>query len=236
VVPALLKKSARDPFGACAVIYALLLDTSDSAVKEAQRKLLFAKDSYAVYLKLQRIAEEVEKTRPELRLPLVDLAMPALAMLSPRQYRTFRENAEKLILADGKVHPFELALKLVLFHHLDRRFGVEAPSGKASGDRNPERCATDLVQIIHRVGSGQSGTIDAARAEEALGVLKSAPLKFKERVIHDLAEAVLLDRQVLPEELEIIRAFADTLDCPLPLLQVPQVAAGPLALRIPGME
>lgn len=217
-VPPLLKKGARDPFGACAVVYALLIDRSDPAVKEAQRKILLGEGSYAVYLKLQRIAEEVEKVKPEHRLPLVDLAMPALAMLSPRQYQTFRDNAEKLIQADGKVHPFELALKLVLFHHLDRRFGLKPPAPKADGNKDPAHCAEDLIEMVRRIGRGENGAVDAPRIEEALGVLAAVPFAAKEKVIHGLAEAVLLDRKVTSEELEIIRAFADTLDCPIPPL------------------
>src|SRR5262249_56590281 len=56
------------------------------------------------------------------RLPLLDLAMPALRQMSPRQHRAFRAQVEMLMIADQRLSLFEYTLRCVLHRHLDAQF------------------------------------------------------------------------------------------------------------------
>jgi hypothetical protein len=48
------------------------------------------------------------------RLPLLDIALPALRGLTPVQYQLFRQNVNRLVQADDAVDPFERALHRIL--------------------------------------------------------------------------------------------------------------------------
>ena len=62
------------------------------------------------------------------RLPLVDMVIPALRELSPPQYAVFKANVAELIRADRKTDLFEWTLQRVLLHHLSPGFErVRAP-------------------------------------------------------------------------------------------------------------
>ena len=250
-IPELLKENARDPVGARAVIFALLLDCNDPAVKETQLQQISHHDNFLVYLRLKQIADEVEKTNVSLRLPLIDLSLAALASLSLKQYETFRQTTEQVIMADGKIHYFELALKLVLFHHLDSRFGiVKAEEKKAADDKTLEAAGIDILSLMAHVGhkdQARAGAafraalpmwktgleraiadleaLDAVRIEQALNFLKPVSFKRKEQLLTACLEVVCYDRQVLTEEIEMIRAVADTLDSPLPPVAAGKVVA-----------
>ena len=60
----------------------------------------------------------------EARLPVLDLAMPALRSLSREQYVIFRERVICLVMADQRLSTFEYVLSCVLSRHLDIEFGL----------------------------------------------------------------------------------------------------------------
>ncbi len=59
-----------------------------------------------------------------------------------------------------------------------------------------------------------------AALEKSLRRLRGLALMSKMKLISALATAVLYDQQVRVEELELLRAICEILDCPLPPLQV----------------
>ena len=56
------------------------------------------------------------------RLPIIDIAIPALKQLSLDQYQSFRKNMVKLIEMDSRVDLLEWSLQKILFNHLDSQF------------------------------------------------------------------------------------------------------------------
>ena len=80
-----------------------------------------------LYQQTQQLAAAAQSLSAAARLPLVDLAIPALKKSSPQQYAQFRQVVEALVDADGKVDLFEYCLRMVLFSYLDVHFGLKKP-------------------------------------------------------------------------------------------------------------
>ena len=71
---------------------------------------------------VERLAAHLDSISPQARLPLMDLALPALRQLSEAQYRVLRDVVHRLCLADGRRNLFEFALEQALLRHLESRF------------------------------------------------------------------------------------------------------------------
>ena len=177
------------------------------------------------------------------RLPLVDLALPALRGMSRAQFRRFRQNLVKLVSIDSDIQVFEWALHRILIHHLDAAFvqpSVRTRNAKSlqqltgpcrtvlsflahSGAATPEAAHSALEKALDSVGrvgidrqslSGEPATLDAlGQALEELARLK--PLA-KLRFLQACVACVVADGEVVVEEMELLRAFADILECPIP--------------------
>ena len=93
--------------------------------------------------------------------------MPALRELSPRQYRSFRDRIDPLILADQRVTLFEFALQRMLLRHLDQHFEQAPPPAMRYRSLAPllDLCAVLLSALAH---AGKANEADVARAKEIL--------------------------------------------------------------------
>src|SRR5271155_2256764 len=121
-MPDVLKLAAQEPFSARALVYALLLDPR-ADLRDLQQSRLKAgagPQDFAETLRLVAPAQALPDTH---RLPLLDLAMPALRQMSSRQHRAFRAQVEMLLIADPqRLSLFEYTLRCVLHRHLDAQF------------------------------------------------------------------------------------------------------------------
>ena len=116
-LPATIREAAREPYGARAVMYGLLLDKG-AGLREQQLALLqdrADKDVYALTLSLMPLMDALEV---RFRLPIIDIATPALKQLSHSQYPPFLKNLAALIDMDAKVDLFEWSLQKILSRHL----------------------------------------------------------------------------------------------------------------------
>lgn len=176
------------------------------------------------------------------RLPLLDVALGALASLSEEQYRQFRSAVEDAITADGRTTLFETCVQRLLVVHLDRRFGMAAPpavqyyaltrlgeevsvllsavvyvSGRERSDG-----AADVGRMALELGARASRLLEAreitsARLHGALAALATAAARLRVKVVHACAEIIGVDGRVTPGEAELLRAIADSLDVPIAL-------------------
>ena len=87
-LPVQVREAARNPFGARAVIYCLLLD-KDPDVRRRQLELLQTSADQPVFQATEKIVPLMPALSQEARLPLMDLAMPSLRSLSLAQFRKF---------------------------------------------------------------------------------------------------------------------------------------------------
>lgn len=232
-----LRDAAHEPFGASAVIYALLLD-KDLNIRQRQLTELGTTVEPAIRRMAITLADMTDALPRESRLPLVDICLGPLKDLSPWQYQRFREAVHGLIVADNKLSFFEWTLQKIVLHVLDPVFSL----GRRRGRRpTPQDVSTVLSAMAH-AGGGDAQAVQAAfergakaaelsdlklapwdhtiftRLDEAIDALNRLSGSSKSRLLRGLAEAAAADGSVTPREHELLRAVATTLDCPMPIV------------------
>ncbi|MBT3181208.1 MAG: M48 family metallopeptidase [Deltaproteobacteria bacterium] len=241
-----LRKNAHEPFGARAVIYALLINRERN-VETSQLKLLEKDADSAVYQEMVKILPKVRQAGPKYRLPLVDISLPALKNLSDKQYAVFRKNVKSLVDADSRMDLFEFMLEKILFRGLDpcfmkvrpteiryrQIFNLRTPCRHllsvvahfGNRDRQSAISAFDLGKSKFGLGANpfemlpeDMCTLDALG--KSLGKLSQSSPKLKKNILDAVITCITADREICIEESELIRAIADTLDCPVPPLTI----------------
>lgn len=242
LIPDDLKMQTRDPAGAEAVVFALLLERERESIRKVQREYLFLHVDMRATGRLHQILKETDKLDARFRLPLLDMSIPALSLLSDVQYRNFRTNLEHLILADQTVRPHELALELLVIRHLNALFpgavseknqGVKLPASEAlavilslcARAAGQSQIETDRAFREGAMALGISQTIPFIPAGEerprlfaALRALEGGSYAARQELLEACAAAAQCDGKIRVEEMEMIRAVSDALDCPLPPL------------------
>ncbi len=117
-IPPGLHAAARDPFGAGALVCALLL-ASGPATRQQQLEALDRVASEATRDEIVRIWPETQGVPPQARIPLVDLALPALRRLSPQQFEQFRAATATLVASNTETDLFVYMLRKIVVRHLE---------------------------------------------------------------------------------------------------------------------
>src|SRR5262245_57848754 len=245
-MPDVLRVAAQEPFSAHALVYALLLDPR-ADLRELQLTRLKAGAEPQDFAETLRLVAPVQALPDTHRLPLLDLAMPALRQMSPRQYRAFRAQVEGLMIADQRLSLFEYTLRCVLHRHLDAQFLPQRQTRPVHG--SPQKLAHPVATVLALLAwEGQPEPDQAARAfdtgmrgyiggdhthslppreecslaefDAALQTLNQSVPDIKRRIVVACAACILANQQVTVREAELLRAICDTLDCPLPPLVV----------------
>jgi Zn-dependent protease with chaperone function len=241
-LPAEVVASAHEAYGARAVIYALLIDR-DADARRIQLDRLASHADPAVHAETRKLLPLVERVGTGARLPLVDLAIPALRELSPAQYAAFKANVEELIAADRKIDVFEWTLQRILLHHLAPEFEKARPARVKyrSLERVAPHCQVVLSTLAHAGSRSEASASHAfergvselrvpeldllpvnhcglAQLDAAFSVLEELAPQPKGQFLHACAVTVAADREVTVVEAELLRATADSLGCPMPPL------------------
>lgn len=116
-IPSEVVQAARDPKAASALVYALLLDRKDPTSFQSQLSILRQAVPQQCAL-VSLLHEAVEKMAVSMRLPVLDLAMPALKLLDADQRQQLLGISARLIAADQKVSQAEFVLQTVLQRRL----------------------------------------------------------------------------------------------------------------------
>ena len=237
---------AHEPFGARALIYALLINKqAEPRRKQVQRLRQFA--DRGVRKEFESILPLVERLDPAVRLPLIDLTIPALRTLSPGQYGSFAANVQVLVEADDQIGLFEWTLHRILRKHLASQFDPpkRRPTRYTSLKPLAPACAGLLSTLAH-FGSTAAAQAEAAFQQATAGLdlpgLTLQPLAecgleavsdaldqlrglsprvapgATRRVLEACAACIAADGEVTVTEAELFRAICDSLDCPMPPL------------------
>src|SRR3989441_887788 len=163
-LPEAVRQAAREPNGATALIYVLLLSPLAS-VREAQVRLLKSRLSSEVSLKINTVLSAVRQLNELVKIPLVDLTFPALRRLSLPEYAALMANIAELVAADQQVDLFEFALQKMLRRHLEPNFKpVPQPEIRyLSVNGVAAACSTLLSSLAH---AGQDLAKEAQSAFE----------------------------------------------------------------------
>jgi Zn-dependent protease with chaperone function len=239
-LPGAITEVVHESYGARALIYALLVDRDPNS-RRAQLECLAEHADRGVDALTLRLLPDVEQLDPRTRLPLIDMALPALRELSGGQYQAFRRNVEELVQADARIDLFEWTLQRVLLAHLAPHFEpARAPGIKyRSMRRLTPHCSMLLSTLaLARAGADPDGAYrraahalglpdlvrlpaercGLAQLGEALNELAQATPLLKRQVLRACAEYIAADGRVATAEAELLRATADTLGCPMPPL------------------
>ena len=239
-LPIAIKEAAHEPYGARAVIYSLALDKGQ-AIRAKQLEQLHEHADPDVYALTITLMPEMSGLDIKYRLPLIDITIPALKQLSISQYEVFRLNLIALIEMDSKVDLLEWSLQKILFNHLDGQF-FKLPHTQARYSR-PAQVKKEIELILSVMAhAGQQNQSDAEKAfdsaaqalelselalrakseirlsgvDAALEKLAGLKPLLKARLLKACVVSIVHDQRVSPVEVELLRAFSDVLDCPMP--------------------
>lgn len=240
-IPDFLLVKAHSADGARALLLAMLFEAGGSGHK-ASWAILNSYPQLSAVRECQRLLSDLPA---QLRLPLIDISLPAVSMLDSRARLEHLKLMRSLLKAGDAVSfsqyvVFAIAraqlvdesssLKKVRYHRLQTVMAdVALVCGLMAriGHADPALATRAYAEAMAKVGARstrlpESGTATVAALEKSLGRLSALALMPKMKVIRALASAVLHDEQVQTEELELLRAICEILECPMPPLAVAQ--------------
>ncbi|MCA9134837.1 MAG: hypothetical protein KDA45_16830, partial [Planctomycetales bacterium] len=247
-LPPLILANARESYGARAVVYALLVQRQPE-IRQRQMETLRGQTTADIVQLVLKLQDAIDGLDVRSRLPLIDLALPALRAMSAEQYREFRQCFVKLAQADQQIDLFEWMLSQVLLRHLRPQFErVRTPRihyyglqqlGRECGELLSMVAAAgnspEVAQASFRRGAGQlpelklhqhsrtPKSLDDLR--QILGKLARVAPKHRARIVDACAETICHDQHVTWQEAELLRGISDLLDCPMPPLLVTKPVA-----------
>ncbi|MDX8403281.1 MAG: M48 family metallopeptidase, partial [Mariprofundaceae bacterium] len=241
-MPARIREFSHDPYTARAAVYALLLNR-DREKKKVQLQVLEKTADPNVFRETLEIQSELEKLALELRLPLAEMVMPALKEMSLPQYKAFKKSVSVVIKADHEISLFDFILYRMLIRRLDGEFGSSVPLPvKYHRMKRVLPYAAVLMALLARTGHGENAPsvfsesmallaegehliLDKKSArlshfDKALTELNMASPSLKESILKAALHCVVCNGVISVKEGELLRAVADGLDCPMPLLVI----------------
>jgi Zn-dependent protease with chaperone function len=239
-LPDSIRAAAHEPLDATALIYAMLL-SSDDARRAQQLAGLEQRTGAAVRQKTEALFPDVSKAAAHARLPIINVALGALKQLPDGQYETFAKTTDWLVNSDDKVELFEFVLQKIVFHHLDsakpviQYYAVKplAPDCSVILSALANVSSEDAAEVKKAFDAGapylrapDDSDLELLPLEQcgvnqidaALNRLALAAPQIKKNVIEACVYVVGADGVVYESEAELLRAVADTLDCPMPPL------------------
>jgi hypothetical protein len=244
-----LRSAASNSLGASTIIYALLL-SDDEEVRRKQLDELARATSAGIAQESVRIWPEISSIAVHAKLPLVDLALPALRELSPAQYEQFDRATKQLIESDNQIDLFEYVLQKIVLRHLAPYYSDARPPLIQYYALKPlaADCAV-LLSALARLGPDDPAQVQSAFERGAQHLSHAAEVELflvppnqcelsdvnasltrlaesvsqiKKNVLEACALTVAADGVITELEAEMLRAIADTLDCPMPPFIPPQ--------------
>jgi len=189
---------------------------------------------------LAKLLSPLSTLGSEVRLPALELAMPALRRLDPDEREKLLSACELLIKADQRLNLFELTMISFLRKHLAADAGRVVPV-RYRNYRAVQTQLRVLFSLLARLGAdssqqqalleqtmagfhnGSQATrlmtqVSLRQLREALWHLNQLSPLLKPGIIDACCHCVLADGEIRPREYQLIRLIADQLDCPMPPL------------------
>lgn len=253
----MMKQTVNTPAGAASVIYALLLG-SDCRERENQLSALYRSVvTNGDIERIQRLCDVTTVLKEDQKLPLVELAVPQLRLLTEKERHNFLDMINALIIADKKTSLFEFFIYWMINQYLIR--DKEDLFAKTTFFHIHQVQYDILIILKALANSGNIGNENAAQAAFQAGVtqipelaaknhefvysesmnfdligsslqqLSYASFQIKQSVVDACAYCAFADKTITIAEFEMLRVLSLTLHCPLP----PFVTDKPLN-RIPS--
>ena len=242
-IPASLRTAARSPHDAPIVVYGLLLDDDPDLRKRQLASIASGEGGEALHT-LEQLEPALRQLKPEHKLPVLQLTLPALKALPPSALDSFAGVLDDLVQADGKVTTFEFALQRLVLRTLavsrspsavaTQIYSFQAVAGEisvvlsslahASSENTDEASrafaegASQLKLVQDRLQFLPVAGCGLAQLDASLDKLAGASGPIKQRLLMAAAHVVSADGVILTAESELLRAIAASLDVPVPPL------------------
>ena len=230
--------AAREPYSARALVYLLMLNQSNEA-RTQQLSHLKASSDLGVYDALEELISHEHLLNPEMKLPLLEIALPTLRQLSYGQYKMFMANLDVLIRADGRVGLSEWAVLKMISKHLGEVFEAKhtrvrhetlesvrshcevllsllAYCDKQSGVSPDVAFVAGKSELGPEVQLKDKKDLNFKKMNAALDALAELHPLRKPKLIKACIKTISADQVVSVIESELLRTIADTLECPMP--------------------
>jgi len=242
-LPSGFRAKLAEPEGASAVVVALVLATQES-VRAGQLAAAKAAGVEALAESARAVAPVVQALGAAFRLPIVDLALPALESADAEHRRKLLVALETLIHADRRVSLHEFIVLTLVRAQLAPPARGAPVRFRSIGEVQAE-AALVLSLIVHagrradaqaawnlgaafRAGAREMGlqaaapvareSLNAGAVGTALETLRSLAPLAKAVLVKGLFAAVTFDGAIRAQEAELMRMIGAVLDCPLPPL------------------
>lgn len=239
-LPPMVAQSARSAEWAPEVLFYALLD-ADSSIREKQLLVIaqnMGSDSEQQVSALLQASGEVS---PVQRLPLVEIAFPALKRRPKETIEKVLQTVQVMIEVDGRIEVFEYLLSRLVSQYLWESANPHraAPVGNRSIGGGLQ-AVTETLSIVARHGHESDAGAEAAfeagmrsldieaempvmqgwttTLDRSLRQLDSLKPNEKERFVRALSAVVTHDGTLAVEELELMRVICDLIHVPLPML------------------
>ncbi len=231
-----LRQAAHEMCGACALAYCLVLAEEGCEITDlGDHQALLVATAFE-RLEVAKLYPLVKPLARHLRMPLIEMLLPALKTLTKAQYQHFEATLSALISADGKFRLFEWSLYQLITQSM-----VMHRSEGSLTLKQCTRAASYLLGFMAKVGNksdeaAQKRAFEAAvtelamplvmpstmptleSTERAIAQLRKLKPTSKPRLLKALASCIQSDGVINNNEIEVLRAIAESLRCPMPLL------------------
>ena len=240
-LPENIRDAARDPHGASALLYALLL-SDDEGQRNAQLQELAKLTHATTHNQIVALWPEVSVIAQNARLPLVNLAIPALRQLGADGFNSFSQTLKWLVESDEQIVLFEFVLTKIIQRQVGSHFARTRPpttqfytikplapdcerllSALAhTGQRDPQDITKAFQTGVPFVRAGvpmvllPQNACGLSEINESLDRLALAVPQIKKNLLEACVRVVGADGVIQENEAELLRGIAESLDCPLP--------------------
>jgi len=239
-IPVRFRQDASQPSTAVPLILAMLLN-AEPDVRDRQLGIVRSRIGVDAADAAERLAAELAALAPELRLPVLSIAVPLITARPRASLAALLDALDELARADGRITLFEYCLtRLVSSYVQDAgdpagrskpgRAGVAGARDAAltllaalaaAGNDNPEQAAHAFAGGLAALLPGESvpyaPPADTWRALDAgWADLDAVAAPHKQRLVQAMVIAVRDDGVLTLHEAELLRTACALLHCPLP--------------------
>lgn len=237
-------EAIHQPLQARSLVFALLVDDQDASLRSRQIDFLRQDAGPELAQAVEAWHTRIGDLTPAERLPMIELALPALHALSDQQRQDFIRRIEWIVKADTRVTLFDFAVTwLVRAQLLNKALKDHTPRPPVaqaaalakplstligalvllSSDEDKARLrfeealagSKSFAGLTRFPGSSELG-FDAL--DRALEQMASATFALRREILEAACQAVYSDGRVSVSEAELMRVVAAALQCPMPPL------------------
>jgi len=227
-----IENQCKDPAGALAVLYSMLLPSDNPARINARDQLINKLDP-AIAQALFEVEPLVLQINKLQLFTLLSKALPSLKMLGKEQSIDALKICQALISADGKIDFFEFCLWRLAKTGLEKFRQVKGPGAalgiaastvfsffaKLSDAPAPAyQKAIQAAGIHGLLANIETKTDDFKMLDKVFDFLAQANSEIKHKVLDGCIAAILHDGKITQDEGVLLRAFCLSMEIPLPPL------------------